>query len=99
MRPDLVVIVGIALQDLPQVSLTQDDEVIETLSPDRSDQPFCKAILPRWGRRNRLVPDAHGTNAALGNLTVDAIVVSDQIAWLSLPQIRSAGSDGGVHRV
>jgi hypothetical protein len=33
-RPDLVAVVGIALQDFPQMSLTQDEEVIEALSPD-----------------------------------------------------------------
>jgi hypothetical protein len=27
--------------------LAEDDEVIQTLTPDRSDQPFGKAILPR----------------------------------------------------
>jgi hypothetical protein len=46
-RPDLVVIVGVPLQDLPQVSLAKDDEVIEALAPDRSDQPLDIAILPR----------------------------------------------------
>jgi hypothetical protein len=34
--------------------LTQDDDMIQTLAPDRSDQPFGKAILPRRGRRGRL---------------------------------------------
>jgi len=35
------------LQDPAQVRLAQDDEMIQTLAPDRSDQPFGKAILPR----------------------------------------------------
>jgi hypothetical protein len=26
--------------------LTQDDEMVDTLAPDRADQPFGKAILP-----------------------------------------------------
>ena len=27
--------------------LTQDDEMVHALAPDRSDKPFGKAILPR----------------------------------------------------
>jgi hypothetical protein len=30
-----------------QVRLAQNDEVIEAFPPDRSDQPFSEAILPR----------------------------------------------------
>ncbi len=38
--------------------LAQDNEMINTLAPDRSDQPFSKAILPTrfWG--GGLVPYA-----------------------------------------
>jgi hypothetical protein len=40
--------------------LAQDNDVVHTFTPDRSDQPFHKAILPRRGWCGRLVPDAHG---------------------------------------
>src|SRR5262249_59863511 len=40
---------------------TPNNEMIETLAPDRSDQPFSEAILPRRSRCDGLVPDAHGT--------------------------------------
>ena len=36
------------LSSLP--AFAPDDDMIETLTPDRSDQPFGKAILPRRGR-------------------------------------------------
>jgi hypothetical protein len=42
------------------MGLTQDDEMIHALAPDRSDQPFDNAILPRRGRP---VPDAHGASS------------------------------------
>jgi hypothetical protein len=70
MRPDLVVIVGVTSQDAAQVSLAQNDEVIDALAPDRSDEPFCKAILPRRRRRYRLIPDAHDPNAALNDISI-----------------------------
>ena len=38
---------GISLQDPAQVSLAQDDDVVDAFAPDRSDQSFGKAILPR----------------------------------------------------
>jgi hypothetical protein len=41
-----VVIASIGSQDPAQMRLAQDDEVIDTLAPDRADQPFGKAILP-----------------------------------------------------
>jgi hypothetical protein len=44
--------------------LAEDNKMINTLAPDRSDQPFGKAILPWRGRCRRLVPDAQGANSA-----------------------------------
>ena len=51
--------------------LAQDDEMVHTLAPDRSDQPFGKAILPRRGWCSRLVPDAVCTE----NLNSDVVVM------------------------
>ena len=58
MGSDVVVIASIGFQDAAQMRLAQDDEMVDTLAPDRSDQPFGKAILPRRGWCSRLVPDA-----------------------------------------
>jgi len=44
---DVIVIASIVLQDPAQMCLAQDDEVIDTLAPERADQPFGKAISPR----------------------------------------------------
>jgi len=44
--------------------LAQDDEMVNTLAPDRSDQPFGKAILLGRGWYNWLVSDA----VPVGNL-------------------------------
>ena len=42
------------------MSLTQDNDVVHTLAADRPDQPLGKAVLPRRGGCNGLVPYAHG---------------------------------------
>jgi hypothetical protein len=59
MRPDGIVFACVRLQNLAPMHLTQDNDVVYTLTPDRSDQPFGKAILPRRGWCCGLVRDAH----------------------------------------
>ena len=59
--------------------LAQDDEMIDTLAPDGSDQPFGKAILPRRSWCRRLVPDAHGTQSACRDGAVDPIPIANEI--------------------
>jgi hypothetical protein len=58
--------------------------MVNTLAPDRSDQPFGKAILPRR-RRDGLVPDAHGTHSACENAAIDPIPIADEVARRCTP--------------
>jgi len=46
-RSDAVVIISIGFQNSAQMRLAQDNDVVQTLAPDRSDQPFGEAILPK----------------------------------------------------
>src|SRR4030081_2176109 len=85
MRSDAVVIVSIRLQNPAQMRLAQDNHMIDALAPDRSDQPFGKAILPRRAWCSGLVPDAHGTQSARDDNAVDSIPISDHIARSHLP--------------
>ena len=66
--------------------LTQDDKMIHALAPDRSDQPFGKAILPGRGRRYRLVPNAHGAQSACDDGAIDLISIADEVARRSVPR-------------
>ena len=68
--------------------LTQDDEMVRTLAPDRSDQPFGKAILPRRGRCGRLVPDAHGAQSVRDDGAIDGIPITDEVARSLIPRER-----------
>jgi hypothetical protein len=43
MRSDAVVIIGVKFQNPAQMFLAQDNDVVQTLAPDRSDQPFGNA--------------------------------------------------------
>src|SRR6202051_2868835 len=66
--------------------LAQDNDVVHTLTPDRSDQPFGKAVLPRRGRCGRLVPDAHGTRSARDAAAIDPVAIADQVARGLIPR-------------
>src|SRR5450631_1395603 len=86
MHYDVVVIAGIGTQNPTQMRFAQDDEMIDTLAPDRSDQPFGKAILPRRGRRGGLVPNAHGAQSACDDGPIDTIPIANEVAWRLIPR-------------
>src|SRR5216684_3193607 len=86
MRPDVIVIARVRLQNPAQMHLAQDNDVVYTLTPDRSDQPFGKAILPGRGWCRRLVPDAHGAQSACDDGTIDPITVPNHVARSLVPR-------------
>src|ERR1700687_3570260 len=90
MCSNFVVIASIGSQDSAQMRLAQDNHMIDALAPDRSDQPFGKAILPRRAWCSGLVPDAHGTQSARDDNAVDSIPISDHIARSHVPGKRLA---------
>jgi hypothetical protein len=65
--------------------LAQDNDVVQTLTPDRSDQAFHKAILPGRGWCNRLVPDAHGARSAPADAAIDPVAIADEVARSLIP--------------
>jgi hypothetical protein len=46
-RSGLIIVGGVLTQDPAQVRLAQDDNMVDALPTDRSDQSFGKAVLPR----------------------------------------------------
>src|ERR1700736_6032570 len=86
MRSDVVVVTGVRFENPTQMRLAQNNDVVHTFTPDRSDQPFDKAILPRRGWCGRLVPDAHGAQAACDDRTIDAVPITDHVARSFIPR-------------
>src|SRR5260370_2035703 len=66
--------------------LAEDNDVVQALAPDRSDQPLGKAILPGRGWCNWLISDAHGAKSPCDNGAVDPIAVPDHIARSLIPR-------------
>src|ERR1700677_1682362 len=85
MRSDAVVIISIGFQNSAQVRLAQDNDVVHAFTPDRSDQPFDKAILPGRGWCGRLVPDAHGAQSARDDAAIDPVAIADEVVRSLIP--------------
>ena len=66
--------------------VAQNDKMIHTLAPDRSDQSFGKAVVPRRGRRRRFVPDAHRAHSSCDDGAIDPIPIPDQVARSPIPR-------------
>src|SRR5258707_1606568 len=86
MRSDAIVIVGVGFQDPTQMHLAQDNDGVHALAPDRSDQPFGKAVLPGRGWRGRLVPDAHGAQSACDDAAIDPVPIADEVVRSLIPR-------------
>src|ERR1700692_3007611 len=85
MSSDAIVIVGVGFQSSAQMRLAQDNDVVHTFTPDRSDQPFHKAILPGRGWCGRLVPDAHGAQSARDDAAIDPVAIADEVVRSLIP--------------
>src|SRR5258707_6884671 len=77
---------GVRFQNATQMHLAQDNDVVHTLTPDRSDQPFGETILARRSRCGRLVPDAHGAQSAFDDAAIDSVPITDEIFWSLIPR-------------
>ena len=86
MNSTFIIVGGEIDEDPTQVCLPEHDQVVDALPPDRADQSFCKTVLPRRAGRDRLVANAHGTQAAGDNSTVNGVTVADQVAWCLVPR-------------
>src|ERR1700738_3141492 len=60
--------------------------MVQTLAPDRSDQPFGKAVLPGRGWCNRFVPDAHGSQSSCDDGAIDPIAITDHVTRSTVPR-------------
>jgi len=74
-----VIVREVGSQQAAQVAFAQDENVIETLAPDRADEPFCEGVLPRTVGRGQHFTDAQALHALPKSETVDAIAIAEEI--------------------
>src|ERR1700733_7342464 len=95
MRSDAVVIISIGFQNSAQVRLAQDNDVVHALTPDRSDQPFHKAILPGRGWCNGCETARDLTPNRLPTVTLVGLTISRLIQCVTA---RGMGSNFDADR-
>jgi hypothetical protein len=89
-------------QDATEVSLAEDEHVIQALAPDRADEPLHERVLPRALRRGENLLDPRALQAMPKWLTVDAVAVAEEVGRRGL--VREgvdellSGPDGGRRR-
>ena len=61
------------------MSFPQDEEMVETVAPDRTDQALGERILPGavWRRENFL--DLHALHAMAELLAIDLVTVAQEV--------------------
>src|SRR6202021_3461108 len=86
MCSNVVVVGGVRFQNSAQMRLAQDNDVVNTFAPDRSNQPFGKSILP--GRRwcNGPIPDAHCAQSAHDDAAIDPVAIADEVVRSLIPR-------------
>src|SRR6266478_7387893 len=60
--------------------------MVDAFPPDRSDQSFGEAVLPRRAWRDRFVADPHGSQPVPDGDAVDLIPIADHVARGLIPR-------------
>jgi hypothetical protein len=76
-----VIVQEVAGQDAAEVSLAEDEHVIQALAPDRTDELLREGVLPRAGGRGQDFPDTHTLHALPERGTVDVIAIAKEVGW------------------
>ncbi len=81
-----LIVVDVFAQYSPEVSLAEDDHVVETLASNASNDPFDLGALPRGARRRRNLLDVESRNAPFEVRPVDSIAVSQHVTRRRIPR-------------
>src|SRR5712692_10527748 len=75
-----VVVPEVGSETTTEVSLVQDDEVVEKLTADGADHAFVEGVLPGRAWRSENLGQAHALHSSPELATVDAVVITEQVA-------------------
>jgi hypothetical protein len=100
MRASPVIVGEVAGQDAAQVAFAENQNVIQTLAPDRADQPLREGILPRAMRRREDFLDPHALYSVPKLLAVDLVAMAEEIGrrgvvWEGVHDLLSGPAGGG----
>ena len=87
-RAPVMIVVKVFDQEPPQVSLVQDDHVIQAFAADTPDEALHVGILPRTPRGDHDLHDAHVPHPLPKGGAIDAVPVAQEITWRFVPRQR-----------
>src|SRR2546426_135455 len=61
------------------MAFTQNEDMVQTLPPDRADEPLREGILPRAVGRREDFADPHALDASSKRLPVDAVAIAEEV--------------------
>jgi hypothetical protein len=78
-RASPLIVADVTGQDAAQVSLAENENVIQALAPDRADAPLRERILPRAVRGGKDFLGMHPLHAVPNLLAVDLVAIAEEI--------------------
>ena len=88
MRAASVVILKICRQHTAQMTLIEDDDVIEAFAADRANDALDIGILPRRARRSDDLVDRHRLEAIAEDWTIRCVAIPQQMSGCCVPRER-----------
>src|SRR5260370_2962144 len=79
MRKASFVVFEIALQDAAQPGLMEDNDVVQALAPNGTDETLNVGILPRALRCSQDFVNAHPSSCLTKLLSIDCVAVAQQV--------------------
>src|SRR2546425_7287700 len=73
-----VVVREVAGEGAAQVPFAEDEDVIQTLAPNRPDEPLREGILPGAVSRREDFPYAHALHALAERVAVDGVAIAEK---------------------
>jgi len=74
-----VIVREVASQDAAQVPFAKDEDKIQTLAPDRADEPLREGVLPGAGGRRQNLTDPHAPHSLPERVAVDRVAIAEEI--------------------
>ncbi len=96
-----MIIVQVGYQDPVKMAFVQDDDMIETFAPDRTDNALDVRRLPGRARRGQHFRGPHTSQALQRGPPIDAVAIADhvkrrRIPWKRLDDLLGAGDRHGA---
>src|SRR5574342_1023595 len=93
-----MVVLKVVAEQSAEVTLVEDDDVVEALAADAADDPLGEEVLPRASRGGENLFDPHALDAVLERRPVHLVPIADQEARCYFPGERLGDLLGGPVR-